>query len=377
MPPTPEDGAPEGADQHARRDRRQHPDPAARHRAGRRGRLATRALGDHRPARLRGRGLPGAPRVRRRRPRATSTRSSTWTRWARSSTRPASPRAPPWHPHRGFETVTYMIDGIFEHQDSNGGGGLITNGDTQWMTAGGGILHIEAPPEHLVVSGGLFHGIQLWVNLPARDEDDRARATRTSAAARSRCSPRPTAARCCGSSPVSVDGHDGPGITHTPIALRARDRRARRRGSTCRGDPDFNALVYVLAGDGHGRRRAAPGPARASSPCFGAGDAHRPSPPTRSQDSRSPTLDVLHPGRPADPRAGGGLRPVRHEHPRRAHPGVRGLPGRPAGHHPHRAAPRARRPLTHRSSDHHDAPATTGCGGVVVPGRRRPGQGAR
>ncbi len=72
----------------------------------------------------------------------------------------------PWHPHRGFETVTYIIDGVFRHQDSNGGGGLITNGDTQWMTAGGGILHIEEPPEELVMSGGPFHGVQLWVNLP-------------------------------------------------------------------------------------------------------------------------------------------------------------------------------------------------------------------
>src|SRR5688572_19618755 len=79
---------------------------------------------------------------------------------------PGEPKGTPWHPHRGFETVTYIIDGIFDHQDSNGGGGTITNGDTQWMTAGSGLLHIEAPPEHLVVSGGLFHGIQLWVNLP-------------------------------------------------------------------------------------------------------------------------------------------------------------------------------------------------------------------
>src|SRR5262245_59473085 len=80
---------------------------------------------------------------------------------------PGEPKGTPWHPHRGFETVTYMIDGTFEHQDSNGGGGTITNGDTQWMTAGAGILHIEKPPEALVMSGGLFHGIQLWVNLPA------------------------------------------------------------------------------------------------------------------------------------------------------------------------------------------------------------------
>ena len=80
---------------------------------------------------------------------------------------PGEPKGTPWHPHRGFETVTYMIDGVFEHADSNGGGGVITNGDTQWMTAGAGILHIEKPPEWLVVQGGLFHGLQLWVNLPA------------------------------------------------------------------------------------------------------------------------------------------------------------------------------------------------------------------
>ena len=83
---------------------------------------------------------------------------------------PGEPKGTPWHPHRGFETVTYMIDGTFQHQDSIGGGGLITNGATQWMTAGAGILHIERPPDDLVASGGLFHGIQLWVNLPAADK---------------------------------------------------------------------------------------------------------------------------------------------------------------------------------------------------------------
>src|SRR5271155_2980080 len=80
---------------------------------------------------------------------------------------PGEPKGTPWHPHRGFETVTYIIDGTFRHQDSHGGVGLITYGDTQWMTAGTGLLHIEGPPEELVVSGGLFHGFQLWVNLPA------------------------------------------------------------------------------------------------------------------------------------------------------------------------------------------------------------------
>ena len=80
---------------------------------------------------------------------------------------PGEPKGTPWHPHRGFETVTYMIDGTFLHQDSHGGGGVIEDGATQWMTAGAGILHIETPPEELVISGGLFHGTQLWVNLPA------------------------------------------------------------------------------------------------------------------------------------------------------------------------------------------------------------------
>ena len=80
---------------------------------------------------------------------------------------PGEPKGTPWHPHRGFETVTYMIEGTFEHADSIGGGGVIANGATQWMTAGAGILHIEKPPEALIMSGGLFHGIQLWENLPS------------------------------------------------------------------------------------------------------------------------------------------------------------------------------------------------------------------
>ena len=130
---------------------------------------------------------------------------------------PGEPKGTAWHPHRGFETVTYIIDGIFRHQDSNGGGGRITNGDTQWMTAGGGILHIEEPPEELVVSGGLFHGFQLWVNLPRtlkmtnpRYQDIRQ--------ARSRCCPRPTAARCSGSSP---------GTWRASVAPASRTRRSR------------------------------------------------------------------------------------------------------------------------------------------------------
>lgn len=74
---------------------------------------------------------------------------------------PGEPKGTPWHPHRGFETVTYVIDGVIEHADSTGGGGVITDGATQWMTAGKGILHIETPPEEVVAAGGWFHGLQL------------------------------------------------------------------------------------------------------------------------------------------------------------------------------------------------------------------------
>ena len=83
---------------------------------------------------------------------------------------PGEAKGAPDHPHRGFETVTYMIDGEFVHRDSTGGGGVIANGATQWMTAGAGIVHSEMPPEKLVRSGGLFHGVQLWVNLPAAEK---------------------------------------------------------------------------------------------------------------------------------------------------------------------------------------------------------------
>ena len=162
---------------------------------------------------------------------------------------PGEPKGTPWHPHRGFETVTYIIDGIFRHQDSNGGGGLITNGDTQWMTAGSGLLHIEAPPESLVVSGGLFHGVQLWVNLPAslkmtqpRYQDIRAGQVALLASADGGALLRVIAG--------SFGGHAGPGVTHTPISLVHATVSA---GAQVRvpWPADFNGLAYVLAGSGY------------------------------------------------------------------------------------------------------------------------------
>jgi redox-sensitive bicupin YhaK (pirin superfamily) len=161
---------------------------------------------------------------------------------------PGEPKGTAWHPHRGFETVTYIIDGTFEHQDSNGGGGVITNGDTQWMTAGGGILHIERPPEALVASGGLFHGIQLWVNLPReqklvapRYQDLRGGQVTLLASADAGTLIRVIAGE--------VAGHTGPGSTYTPMAM-VHATLAPGASLTLPWQPEFNALAYVLAGDG-------------------------------------------------------------------------------------------------------------------------------
>jgi hypothetical protein len=162
---------------------------------------------------------------------------------------PGEPKGTAWHPHRGFETVTYMIDGTFQHQDSAGGGGVITNGDTQWMTAGAGILHIEAPPEALVMSGGLFHGIQLWVNLPAADkwvppryQDIRSGQVALVASADGSALVRVIAGE--------VGGHGGPGATHTPMAMVHATIGAGGR-LVLPWPREFNALVYVLGGQGH------------------------------------------------------------------------------------------------------------------------------
>ncbi|MEI5524714.1 pirin family protein [Streptomyces brasiliscabiei] len=161
---------------------------------------------------------------------------------------PGEPKGTPWHPHRGFETVTYIIDGIFDHQDSHGGGGTITNGDTQWMTAGSGLLHIEAPPESLVMSGGLFHGIQLWVNLPARDKM-MAPKYQDIRGGQVQLLTTPDGGALLRVIAGELDGHEGPGVTHTPITL-LHATVAPGAEITLPWREDFNALAYVLGGRG-------------------------------------------------------------------------------------------------------------------------------
>src|SRR6185503_16322238 len=166
---------------------------------------------------------------------------------------PGEPKGTPWHPHRGFETVTYMIDGVFEHNDSNGGGGTITNGDTQWMTAGAGILHIEKPPAWLVASGGLFQGFQLWVNLPAaqkwsppRYQDIRANQVALATTPDGGALVRVIAGEIAGPDGSALAG---PGTTYTPMTLvHATLSPGARLSLPWRAD--YNALVYVMAGLG-------------------------------------------------------------------------------------------------------------------------------
>jgi len=202
---------------------------------------------------------------------------------------PGEPKGTPWHPHRGFETVTYMIDGTFQHQDSIGGGGLITNGGTQWMTAGAGILHIERPPDSLVASGGLFHGVQLWVNLPAADKWVSPRYQDIEPAAAVLLS-SPDGGALVRVIAGSVDGHPGPGITHTPITMvHATVSPGARLAMPW--PPEFNALVYVLAGAGTvGPEDRPVGSGQLA--VLGPGDAIVVA-ASRAQDSRTPSLELL------------------------------------------------------------------------------------
>ena len=203
---------------------------------------------------------------------------------------PGAAKGTSWHPHRGFETVTYMLDGVFRHEDSNGGGGVINDGDTQWMTAGGGILHIEAPPEEVVALGGTFHGVQLWVNLPARLK---------------MTAPRYQDIR--GGEVTLLASHDGGALLrviagevggarrarHHPHADRApaRHRVARRAAAPAvAGRLQRAGLRAVRVRDHRARQAARSGPA--SWPCSVPATSS-PSRPTSSRKPGSAALDVL------------------------------------------------------------------------------------
>lgn len=197
---------------------------------------------------------------------------------------PMAARGTDWHPHRGFETVTYVMDGTFIHQDSHGGGGIISNGATQWMTAGSGVLHIETVPEELVRSGGPFHGIQLWVNLPSTDKmlSPRYQSLEPGDVTLLSSADGGALVRLIAG---DLDGHAGPGSTHTPIVMAHATLQPGAR-LELPWNPAFNALAYGLEGAGTvGPDGAAFGQGRLA--LFGAGDS------LVLEAAADSTLDVL------------------------------------------------------------------------------------
>ncbi|CAA9222976.1 MAG: Pirin [uncultured Acidimicrobiales bacterium] len=202
---------------------------------------------------------------------------------------PGDPKGTPWHPHRGFETVTYMMDGVLQHADSIGGGGVIRDGGTQWMTAGKGILHIETPPSDVVAAGGWFHGLQLWVNLPRerkwvdpryQDLDGDLVGLVTTPAADSLL--RLIAGE--------LGGHRGPGSTNSPMSM-VHASLAPGAQAVVPWPAEFNCLAYVLGGSariGRERRPVSTGQLTV----FGPGEAFTLEADAR-QDTRTGTLEML------------------------------------------------------------------------------------
>ncbi len=207
---------------------------------------------------------------------------------------PLEPRGTAWHPHRGFETFTYMIDGTFEHQDNHGGGGIINNGATQYMTAGRVVLHIETPPEALVLSGGLFHGVQLWINLPSHAKMSNPNYQNLEGTQVKLLSSQDGGAlvRVIAG---EIDGHVGPGKSFTPITI-AHITLAPGASVSIPWNPMFNALAYSLGGSG---RVGEDGPGTASAPIsvgglavFGHGDRIVLS-ADATQDARYDALEIF------------------------------------------------------------------------------------
>lgn len=161
---------------------------------------------------------------------------------------PGEAKGAPDHPHRGFETVTYMLDGRIRHRDSFGGGGVISDGATQWMTAGSGLVHSEMPTEDLLEGGGLFHGVQLWVNLPASQKWSAPKYQDLEAAQVGLVASEDAGAvvRLIAGSLGDVSG---PGVTQTPITY-AHATLAPGARLRLPWNPSFNALAYALAGHG-------------------------------------------------------------------------------------------------------------------------------
>jgi len=157
---------------------------------------------------------------------------------------PGEGKGTPWHPHRGFETVTYILEGDLEHRDSLGNHGYLHAGDTQWMTAGSGVLHKEGPSAEFQRTGGRMHGLQLWVNLPA--------SSKMTAPAYQDLHAEENAVQHHDGATVRVIAGDlfgltGPGRTHTPISYAHVTIEQGASVSTAL-PRDHSVLAYALTG---------------------------------------------------------------------------------------------------------------------------------
>lgn len=160
--------------------------------------------------------------------------------------RPGEAIGAPDHPHRGFETVTYMLEGEFEHRDSGGHTGKLRPGDVQWMTAGRGVVHSEMPSAHILEVGGRVHGFQIWVNLPARLKMTAPRYQEVKAAQ------IPEARSADGLAKVRVIAGEALGVlaridTHTPIVYQHWTLKPGAKVIQVLPE-DHNGLLFVFAG---------------------------------------------------------------------------------------------------------------------------------
>jgi redox-sensitive bicupin YhaK (pirin superfamily) len=199
---------------------------------------------------------------------------------------PGESKGAPWHPHRGIETVSYILDGEIAHHDSNGGGGLIAEGDTQWMTAGGGILHDELPTERMYRAGGPSHAVQLWVNLPRslKMTPPRYQSITRDALRLLTSEDGGALIRLIAG---DLAGFSGPGVTHTPISY-AHATVAPGAQISVPWNPAFSAFAYVLTGRGRAGAEARP-VERGQLVVFGPGDHVV----VAAADRQTEPLDVL------------------------------------------------------------------------------------
>ncbi|MBD2538151.1 pirin family protein [Coleofasciculus sp. FACHB-SPT36] len=161
---------------------------------------------------------------------------------------PGQAKGAPDHPHRGFETVSYILEGRLEHKDSQGHAGHLNPGDVQWMTAGAGVVHSEMPEREFARSGGRLHGLQLWVNLPRQDKMMKPRYQEISA------EQIPTAQTDDGLVTVKAIAGEALGVksaiaTQTPIMYL--HFTLQPGGTVVQPVPkEYNAFTYVLDGEG-------------------------------------------------------------------------------------------------------------------------------